>query len=47
MRDLLAVYKLDESAVVARYNELERCDVSVLAAHSEPVISLGEGFGKY
>ena len=47
MRDLLAIYKLDESAVVARYNELERCDVSVLTTHDEPVISLGEGFGKY
>ncbi len=46
MRDLLAVYKLDESAVVARYNELERSDISVMDMN-EPVISLGEGFGKY
>ena len=47
MRDLLSVYKLDESAVVARYNELENSDVPVMAEQNEPVISLGEGFGKY
>ena len=47
MRDLLAVYKLDESAVVARYNELEHSEVPVSATQDEPVISLGEGFGKY
>ncbi len=49
MRDLLSIYKLDESAVVARYNELEESEETVATAEdvSEPVISLGEGFGKY
>ena len=49
MRDLLSIYKLDESAVVARYHELERSDDTVATAEeaNEPIISLGEGFGKY
>ena len=46
MRDLLSIYKLNESAVVARYNELEADTYSTVDAN-EPVISLGEGFGKY
>ncbi len=48
MRDLLSIYKLNESAVVSRYHELEASadTVSVVDAN-EPVISLGEGFGKY
>ncbi len=48
MRDLLSIYKLDESAVVARYHELEdSMDTVATAEENEPVISLGEGFGKY
>ena len=48
MRDLLSIYKLDESAVVARYNELENSyDATTSVEENEPVISLGEGFGKY
>ena len=48
MRDLLSIYKLDESAVVARYHELDDSVDTVAAGEShEPVISLGEGFGKY
>lgn len=48
MRDLLAIYKLDESAVVSRYHELEE-NVGTVATEDadEPIISLGEGFGKY
>ena len=47
MRDLLSIYKLDDSAVVARYQELEASSEPVYEAVEEPVISLGEGFGKY
>lgn len=47
MRDLLSIYKLNESAVVARYNELEEADAVSAVDANEPVISLGEGFGKY
>ena len=48
MRDLLSIYKLDESAVVSRYRELEMSDESVAEDdRNEPIISLGEGFGKY
>ena len=48
MRDLLSIYKLDESAVVSRYHELQE-NVGTVAAEevNEPIISLGEGFGKY
>ena len=48
MRDLLSIYKLDESAVVSRYHELQRADMYTgTEEENEPVISLGEGFGKY
>lgn len=48
MRELLSVYKLDESAVVSRYNELQaEGAVPSYDTVREPVISLGEGFGKY
>ena len=49
MRDLLSIYKLDESAVVARYHELEDSLDTIATAEetNEPIISLGEGFGKY
>ncbi len=48
MRDLLSIYKLNDSAVVARYHELEEAEETVAAGDiNEPVISLGEGFGKY
>jgi len=48
MRDLLSIYKLEESDVVTRYNELEALAETVVAEEeSEPIISLGEGFGKY
>ena len=48
MRDLLSIYKLNESAVVARYHELEESTDTVSSDEAnEPVISLGEGFGKY
>lgn len=49
MRDLLSIYKLDESAVVSRYHELEEeeDDIPTVEDVNEPVISLGEGFGKY
>ena len=49
MRDLLSIYKLDESAVVARYHELDDSVNTVATAEesNEPIISLGEGFGKY
>lgn len=47
MRDLLSIYKLNESAVVARYHELESAESYSAVEANEPVISLGEGFGKY
>ena len=47
MRDLLSIYKLGESATVARYNELEEASAHAVVEDSEPIISLGEGFGKY
>jgi len=47
MRDMLSIYKLNESAVVARYNELEEGEENYTTDVNEPVISLGEGFGKY
>ena len=47
MRDLLSIYKLNESAVVARYHELEANDSYSPAEANESIISLGEGFGKY
>ena len=45
MRDLLSIYKLNDSETTSVVEEVE----SVVAAdHSnEPIISLGEGFGKY
>ncbi len=42
MRELLAVYKLNTSTVPA-----EAAEAEVQATYDEPVISLGEGFGKY
>ena len=47
MRDLLSIYKLNESATVARYHELEAEETYSPENVNEPVISLGEGFGKY
>ncbi len=47
MRDLLSIYKLDESAVVSRYHELDNKEDGVVETNDEPIISLGEGFGKY
>ncbi|MBQ8519066.1 MAG: methyl-accepting chemotaxis protein [Agathobacter sp.] len=48
MRDLLSIYKLNESAVVSRYHELEEeANTASAVDANEPVISLGEGFGKY
>ena len=47
MRDMLSIYKLNESAVVARYNELEEAAENYTTDVNEPVISLGESFGKY
>lgn len=47
MRDLLSIYKLNESEVVARYHEYEESEVIPAVEVNEPVISLGEGFGKY
>lgn len=45
MRDLLSVYKLNESG---NEKETDEAEAVVTAEHaSEPVISLGEGFGKY
>lgn len=48
MRDMLSIYKLDESAVVSRYHELEASvGANMTDDVREPIISLGEGYGKY
>ena len=46
MRDLLAIYKLNTSSVSVPVSE-ENETVVATDSVNEPIISLGEGFGKY